>query len=46
LDLEGVHSDAMLGDNEPEEVPDSDAEDTLEGVQVDIILATSLKNDV
>jgi hypothetical protein len=36
----------MLGDNELEEAPDSNAEDTLEGVQVDSILATSLKNDV
>jgi hypothetical protein len=35
----------MLGDNEPKEVPDSDAKDTLEGVQADIILATSLEND-
>jgi len=36
----------MLGDNEPKEAPDSDAKDTLEGVQADIILATSLENDV
>jgi hypothetical protein len=35
----------MLGDNEPEEAPDNDAEDIIEGVQADIILATSLKND-
>jgi hypothetical protein len=45
LDLEGVHSDALLGENEPEDAPKSDTEETLEGVQADIILATSLKND-
>jgi hypothetical protein len=45
LDLEGVHSNAVLGDDEPEEETDSNAEDTLEGVQADIILTTSLKND-
>jgi hypothetical protein len=36
----------VLGDNEPKEAPDSDAKDTLKGVQVDIILVTSLENDV
>jgi hypothetical protein len=36
----------VFGDNEPEEASESDAKDTLEGVQVDIILATSLENDV
>jgi hypothetical protein len=36
----------MMGDNEPKEALDSNAEDTLEGVQVDIIFVTSLKNDV
>jgi len=45
LDLEGVHSDAVLGDNEPKEVPESDAKDTLEGVQANIILATLLKDN-
>jgi hypothetical protein len=45
LDLEGVHSDVVLGDNEPKEASSSDTKDTLEGVQADIILATSLKNN-
>jgi hypothetical protein len=45
LDLEGVHSDVLLGDNEPKEASENDEKDALEGVQVDIILATSLKND-
>jgi hypothetical protein len=36
----------MLGDNEPKEAPDSDIEDTLEGAQVDIILAILLKSVV
>jgi hypothetical protein len=45
LDLEGVHCDAMLGDNEPKEVSNSDAKYTLEGVQADIVLATSLKDN-
>jgi hypothetical protein len=35
----------VLGDNEPEETRDSDAEETLEGIQADIVLATLLKND-
>jgi hypothetical protein len=46
LDLEGVHSDVVFGYNEPEEVLDSDTKYALEGVQADIILVTSLKNDV
>jgi hypothetical protein len=45
LDLEGIHSDAVLGDDEPKEASNSDAKDALEGVQVDIVLATSLEND-
>jgi hypothetical protein len=45
LDLEGVHRDAVLGDNEAKEVFDNDAKYTLEGVQADIVLATSLEND-
>jgi hypothetical protein len=45
LDLEGVHHDVVLGDNEPKEVFGRDAKYTLEGVQVDIILVTSLEND-
>jgi hypothetical protein len=36
----------MLGDNEPKEASDRDAKYALEGVQVDIVLATSLENDV
>jgi hypothetical protein len=45
LDLEGVHCDAVLGDNEPKKASDGDAKYTLEGVQADIVLETSLKND-
>jgi hypothetical protein len=45
LDLEGVHHDAVLGDNEHEEVSKSDAKDALEGIQANIILLTSLEND-
>jgi hypothetical protein len=45
LDLEGVHSDAMLGDAEPKEASDSDVKYTLERVQADIVLVTSLKDD-
>jgi hypothetical protein len=45
LDLEGVHCDAVLGNDEPKEVSGGDAEYTLEGVQVDIVLSTSLKDD-
>jgi hypothetical protein len=45
LDLEGVHSDAVLGDDEPKEVSDGDTKYTLEGVQVDIILVTLLKDN-
>jgi hypothetical protein len=35
----------VLGNNKPKEVSNSDAKDTLEGVQKDIVLATSLEND-
>jgi hypothetical protein len=35
----------MLGNNEPKEASGRDAKDALEGVQVDIILASSLEND-
>jgi hypothetical protein len=45
LELEEVHSDAMLGDDEPKEESNGDAKYTLEGVQEDIVLATSLKDD-
>ena len=46
LDLEGVHCDAMLGDNEPKKASAGDKKYTLEGVEAYILLATSLKNDV
>jgi hypothetical protein len=46
LDVEGVHCDAMLGDYEPQEVFNGNAKYTLEGVEADIVLATSLKNDL
>jgi hypothetical protein len=45
LDFEGVHHDVVLGDNEPKKAFDNDAKYTLEGVQEDIVLMTSLKND-
>jgi hypothetical protein len=45
LDLEGVHCDVVLGNNEPKEASDGDAKYTLEGVQADIVLATSLKDN-
>jgi hypothetical protein len=45
LDLEGVHRDVMLGDNEPKKVSSSDAKYTFEGVQADIVLVISLEND-
>jgi hypothetical protein len=45
LDFEGVHRDAVLRNNEPKEASDRNAKDTLEGVQEDIVLVTSLKND-
>jgi hypothetical protein len=35
----------MLGENVPKKSSGGDAKYTLEGVQADIILATSLKND-
>jgi hypothetical protein len=44
LDLEGVHCDVVLGNDEPKEAFDGDTKDTLEGIQVDIILSTSLKD--
>jgi hypothetical protein len=46
LDLEGVHHDVILGNNEPNEAFNHDAKYTLEGVQEDIVLATLLENDV
>jgi hypothetical protein len=35
----------MLGDDEPKEASYGDAKYTLEGVQEDIVLSTSLKDD-
>jgi len=35
----------MLGNNEPKKASKHDEKDTLEGVQADIILETSLGND-
>jgi hypothetical protein len=46
LDLEGVHSDVVFGDDEPKEESEGDAKYTLEGVQLDIVLSTSLKEDL
>jgi hypothetical protein len=45
LDLEGVHHDVVLGDNEPKEAFGCDVKYALEGVQVDVILVTLLEND-
>jgi hypothetical protein len=45
LDLEGVHYDVMLGDNKPKEVSDGEEKYTLEGVQAEIVLVTSLKDN-
>jgi hypothetical protein len=36
----------MLGDDEPKEASSSDEKYTLEGVQADILLSTSLKDDL
>jgi hypothetical protein len=46
LDLEGVHYDVVLGNNEPKEAFDSDKKYALEGVQADIIWVTPLENNV
>jgi hypothetical protein len=46
LDIEGVKCDAMLGDDEPKEASDGDTKYTLEGVQADIVLSTSLKEEM
>jgi len=35
----------VLGDNEPKKASGGDTKYTLEGVQVDIVLEKSLKND-
>jgi hypothetical protein len=46
LDLEGVHHDVVLGNNEPKEASSSNTKYALEGVQENIVLATSLEKDV
>ena len=45
MDPEGVDGDAALGNNELKEASDDDAKYTLERVQVDIVLAKSLKDN-
>jgi hypothetical protein len=45
LDFEGVHGNAILGHDEPKEVPNSDAEYALEEVQEDVVLMTPLEDD-
>jgi hypothetical protein len=45
LDLEGVNYNAMLGNDKPKEVANSDAKHTLEGIQVDVVLMTPLEDD-
>jgi hypothetical protein len=45
LDIEGVYCDVMLGDYEPKEAYGGDKKYTLEGVQVDIVLMKSLKDN-
>jgi hypothetical protein len=45
LDFEGVHSNTTFGNDETDEAPCSDAENTLEGIQADVVLATSLEDD-
>jgi hypothetical protein len=46
LDLEGVHFDVVMEENEPKKRFGSDAKYALEGVQADIVPMTSLENDV
>jgi hypothetical protein len=46
LDFEGVYGDTTLRDDETEEAPCGDAKNTLERVQVDVVLTTSLKYDL
>jgi hypothetical protein len=38
-------NNTALGNDEPEEVPGSDAEHALEGVQADVVLMTPLEDD-
>jgi hypothetical protein len=45
LNFEGIHGNTALGNDEPEEVPDSDAEHALEGDQEDVVLMTPLEDD-
>jgi hypothetical protein len=45
LYFEGIHGNNTFGNDESEEVPGSDAEHTLEGVQVNVVLTTPLEDD-
>jgi hypothetical protein len=45
LDFEGVYGNTALGNYESKEVPCSDAEHALEGVQIDVVLMTPLEDD-
>jgi len=45
LELEAIYGDATLGNYEPKEASNGDAEYTLEGVQADIVLTTPLEDD-
>jgi hypothetical protein len=45
LDLEGVHYDAVLGNDEPKEASSGDVEYALERVQADIVLMTPVKDN-
>jgi hypothetical protein len=46
LDFEGVHGNTALGNDEAEEVPCGDIENTLEGIQADVVLTTPLEDDL
>jgi hypothetical protein len=46
LDLEEVHGDVALGNDEPKEASNGDTEYALKGVQVDIVLTTPLEDDL
>jgi hypothetical protein len=45
LDLEGVYYDDVLGDDEPKEASHSDEKYSLEGIQVDIVPTTPMKDN-
>ena len=45
IPLEGDDSNAALGHDKPKEVPSSDTEYALEGVQADVVLTTPLEDD-